>query len=907
MQDSAELISDSEETPPVIASHSIAGHTPMMQQYLRIKSQYPDILLFYRMGDFYELFFEDAKIASRILSITLTARGQHQGLPIAMAGVPFHAAENYMAKLLKQGYAIAICEQIGDLKTSKGPIERKVVRILTRGTVSDTAFLDDDQDSFLMAITRDTDQFGLCILNLTSGKLELFELPDVASLKEEIARINPSEIIADECLQAELSRVLPGLQFKPKTNFSIQQGLRILEKQFSESVLKKIEGKYSSIALGAVDGLFHYLQHTQQHQLNHLQALSFENRGQYLQLDPATRKHLELTSNSSGTDSHTLFSILNRTQTPMGSRLLKRWIHQPLLDRERILARQQAIQVLLEEADLSHSTLRPLHDFERIVARVGLGNAKPRDLIALRSILGILPELKKQLKTMEKNTLFPNSLLAHLETEVQTFDELFALLKQALVENDCPLHIRDGGVIALGYDSALDELLTLSDNAHQFLIELEQKEKARTGFGTLKVAYNRVHGYYIEISRLQAQTIPLDYQRRQTMKNAERFITPELKSFEDKMLSAKDRALAREKELYEDLLKKILPDIAALVRCAQALAQVDVLMSLALCARHLRWVPPRFSNDKIIQIESGRHPVVEQVSQAAFVPNDIFLDSASQLLLITGPNMGGKSTFMRQVALIVLLSAMGSFVPATQACIGVVDRIFTRIGASDDLAGGRSTFMVEMAETAYILQHATSRSLILMDEIGRGTSTFDGLSLAYAIATHLANHVHAFVLFATHYFELTELESICAGVKNFHLTATEMNGQLYFQHQVKPGAANQSYGLSVAKLAGVPDVVIQMAKEKLSELEVHAHLENSQCDSKSQDILQNKDHLAFQEQSKKSISIFEKKQNDFLTQSDLLSQSSPVLDSLQSLKLDGITPKQALDYLYEWQLALKRK
>lgn len=793
----------------------IKHHTPMMQQYLRIKADYPDTLLFYRMGDFYELFFEDAQKVARILDITLTARGQSAGKPIPMAGVPFHAAESYMARLLRQGLAIAVCEQVGDPKTSIGPVERQVVRLLTPGTVSDAAFLDDKQDNFLVAMHAEKNTFGMAYLDVSSGRFHLLEVEGLEALHAEIERLHPTELLICEEMDTSLLGQRTGmLRKRPPWEFEKETSLRLLTQQMQTHDLAAFGCADMTAALSAAGCLLHYTKETQRTKLPHIRAIYVERRDESIMLDAATRRNLELVTNLSGGEEYTLAYVFDHTATTMGSRLLKRWLNRPLRDKTTLQARQASINNLLQDRrylDL-HKVLSNVGDLERILARIALKSARPRDLVEVRNTLSTLPELQQVLAFCETPHL---KKLAH---HIHEYPALCALLIKAIVDNP-PVTIRDGGVIALGYDAELDELLALSENAGAFLLEMEEREKARTGLSTLKVGYNRVHGFYIEISRAQAEHAPTDYIRRQTLKNAERFITPELKRYEDRALSSREKALAREKLLYDRLLDIILKDLPALQDTAQALAELDVITNFAERADSLQLCCPTLIDEPGISIQAGRHPVVEAVLTTPFVPNDVEVHDRQRMLLITGPNMGGKSTYMRQIALIVLLAHVGSFVPAKTARIGPIDRIFTRIGAADDLVSGRSTFMVEMTETANILHHATPKSLVLMDEIGRGTSTFDGLSLAFATAEYLAHHIKAFTLFATHYFELTTLDKDIPQIKNIHFDATEQNDKIIFLHAVHPGPANQSYGIQVAQLAGVPRPVIHMAKQKLAELE----------------------------------------------------------------------------------------
>ncbi|MFZ2315735.1 MAG: DNA mismatch repair protein MutS [Gammaproteobacteria bacterium] len=847
------------------ATKEQSAHTPMMQQYLRIKAEYPQTLLFYRMGDFYELFFEDAQKAAQLLNITLTARGQSAGNPIPMAGVPFHSAEGYMAKLIRAGLSVAICEQMSEPKAGTGPVDRQVVRVLTPGTVSDAAFLDDHSDNLLVSLQADGEQYGIAVLDMSAGRFHLLEVEGDEALSSELARLKPAELLVNDHWEHPILRdYIHQVRRRAPWEFEYATALRLLTTQMQTYDLSGFGCDQLSTAISAAGSLLQYAKETQRAAMPHVRTIKIERREDSLILDAASRRNLELVTNLSGGQEHTLSSVLDHTRNAMGSRLLKRWLNRPLRDKTILTARQESVAQLLADHLYTHlqKTLREAADLERILARVALKTARPRDLIALRSTLALLPTLQEQL------TPFNAPLLQQLQQTLSEFPALYDLLTRAIIENP-PVTIRDGGVIAKGYDAELDELLELSENAGDYLVKLEEQEKQRTGFSTLKVGYNRVHGYYIEISRLQAQEIPADYIRRQTLKNAERFITPELKAFEDKALSARDRALAREKILYDDLLEKILPELAVLQASAESIAEIDVLANFAERAAHLNWCCPTLSNEPGIHITAGRHPVVEQVAEHAFVPNDVVLDQKRRMLMITGPNMGGKSTYMRQIALIVLLTHIGSFVPATGANIGPIDRIFTRIGAADDLASGRSTFMVEMTETANILHNATSQSLVLMDEIGRGTSTFDGLSLAWSCAHHLAQGIRAFTLFATHYFELIALEDEVSTVHNVHLDATEHGDKIIFLHTVQPGPANQSYGIQVAQLAGVPHTVIQRAKEKLRALE----------------------HQAYQS----GVATHPPKQHDLFVEPE---EEHPVIARLQSIQPDQLTAKEALDMLY---------
>jgi DNA mismatch repair protein MutS len=841
-------------------------HTPMMQQYLRIKSQHKDMLVLYRMGDFYELFYDDARKAAKLLNITLTKRGQSAGNPIPMAGVPYHAVESYLAKLVKFGESVAICEQIGDPAKAKGPVERQVVRIITPGTVSDEALLEEKKDNILAALHSHNNQYGIASLDITSGRFHITEVKSQEALLAELERIKPVELLLSETFEnSELLKNFSGIKHRPLWDFEFDGAIRLLTQQFQTHDLSGFGCLDSPTALSAAGCLLQYVKETQRTALPHIRSIQAEHHEDGVILDATTRRNLELVVNFQGNSENTLAEILDKTATNMGSRLLRRWISRPLRDQQTLLKRQQAIQNILEthQYENLHNTLQSISDIERILARVALKSARPRDLIALRETFSLLPQLQKHLQKLEM------PLLKTLAKNISEFPELYDLLQRALVDNP-PVIIRDGGVLATGYDETLDELRALSEHAGQFLIDLEKQERERTNISTLKVGYNRIHGYFIEISKAQAQQAPQEYIRRQTLKNAERFIIPELKEFEDKVLSSRSRALAREKILYDELLDKLLIHLAKLQICAENIAKLDVINNLAERAQTLNLVAPQLNQNIGIEIIAGRHPVVEQVLEEPFIPNDTSFNNERRMLIITGPNMGGKSTYMRQTALIVLLACIGSFVPAKKASIGPIDRIFTRIGAADDLAGGRSTFMVEMTETANILHNATEQSLVLMDEIGRGTSTFDGLSLAWAVAAHLAEKIKAFTLFATHYFELTTLPDHTANTFNIHLDAIEHDDKIVFLHSVQEGPANQSYGLQVAQLAGVPRDVIRNAKQKLLQLENNS-VENNIIAVNHTPI-----------------------QNDLF----ISSENHPALKKLQEINLNDLTPKEALDVLY---------
>lgn len=849
---------------------NLSSFTPMMQQYLKIKAEHPDILLFYRMGDFYELFFDDAKRASQLLDISLTKRGKTDGDPIPMAGVPYHAVEGYLAKLVQLGESVAICEQIGDPATSKGPVERKIVRIVTPGTISDEALLPERQDNLIACVYYEKKIFGLATLDMSSGRFQISELADEAALTTELQRIMPVEILyPEDFAYIRLLEPYKGLRRRPTWEFELVTAIKLLTKQFGTQDLKGFGVDKAIVALCAAGCLLQYAKETQRTALPHINAISLSQERDFIVIDVASRRNLELTQNLAGGTENTLASVLDYCSTPMGSRLLKRWIHQPLRHKKSLLNRQNAVKNLIQQERYSDfkPLLQQIGDMERILARIALRSARPRDLTRLRQALGQLPQIIQLLQQHNQHQQFDMLL-----SKLQDFSELFALLTQAIIETP-PLLIRDGGVIAPGYHQELDEWRELATGATQYLENLEIRERQQTGIDTLKIGYNAVHGYYIQISRGQAERAPTHYIRRQTLKNAERFIIPELKDYEDKVLKAKGAALALEKQLYDELFDLLLPHLSALQTTSLTLAELDVLANLAERAETLNYVAPTFSEQTLISIEAGRHPVVETVLQDPFIANPLDLNQKRHLLIITGPNMGGKSTYMRQTALITLMAYIGSFVPAQQAVIGPIDRIFTRIGASDDLASGRSTFMVEMSEMANILHQASPQSLVLIDEIGRGTSTYDGLSLAWACAEWLATQLKSLTLFATHYFELTSLPQQLPGCLNIHLDAKEHNDTIAFMHSVQEGAANKSYGIAVAQLAGVPRPVIQLAKQKLKQLE-KLSLQNSQINDYQTEL-------------------------DFNPEPEFDANSEAILQQLAQIDPDDLTPKQALAMLYQ--------
>jgi len=839
----------------------ITAHTPMMQQYLRLKAEHPDILLFYRMGDFYELFYDDAKRASQLLEISLTKRGASAGEPIPMAGVPYHAVESYLAKLVQLGESVAICEQIGDPALSKGPVERKVVRIVTPGTISDEALLQERHDNLLAAIVQSPQGFGYATLDISSGRFRLSEPADSETMAAELQRTNPAELLYPEDLQAmSLIDQRRGLRRRPLWEFEIDTARQQLNLQFGTRDLNGFGVEQAHQALRAAGCLLQYVKDTQRTSLPHIRSLSMERQQDSIIMDAATRRNLEITQNLAGGTENTLAAVLDRTVTPMGSRMLKRWLHMPLRDAQVINQRQDAIAELQSLSDTLQPVLRQVGDLERILARLALRTARPRDLARMRHAFQQLPELNALLANVD------SSALIRLRERMGEFTELRELLEAAVIEAP-PVLIRDGGVIAPGYNAELDEWRALADGATDYLDRLEIREREKLGLDTLKVGFNAVHGYYIQVSRGQSEHVPIHYVRRQTLKNAERYIIPELKEYEDKVLTSKGKALALEKSLYEALFDQLLPHLEALQLSAAALAELDVLSNLAERAWTLNYCRPALQDKPGIKITGGRHPVVEQVLKEPFIANPLSLAPQRRMLIVTGPNMGGKSTYMRQAALIALMTWIGSFVPAEEVTIGPMDRIFTRIGAADDLASGRSTFMVEMTETANILHNATEHSLVLMDEIGRGTSTYDGLSLAWACAESLANRIKAMTLFATHYFELTTLPEKMEGVFNVHLDAVEHGDTIAFMHSVQEGAASKSYGLAVAALAGVPKEVIKRARNKLKELETLSNNSASSTVDGSQLPL-------------------------------LVEETSPAVEALEALDPDTLTPRQALEWIY---------
>ncbi len=852
-------------------SPATAAHTPMMQQYLRIKAEYPHVLLFYRMGDFYEMFYDDARRAAQLLDIALTQRGTSAGAPIPMAGVPAATLDTYLVRLVRRGESVAICEQRGEPGKTKGPMEREVVRIVTPGTVTDEALLDERRDTLLACAYPAGGRFGLAWLDLSSGRFTVMELNGPGPLATELERLRPAELLVPEGAEPVGLDDYPW-RARPAWQFDAGAAARHLSEQFQTRDLAGFGCEGMPLAITAAGALLAYVRETQKAAVPHLRALSVEQADDALLMDPATRRNLELDESLAGRPELTLAGVYDQTATAMGARLLRRWLNRPLRDHATLRARYDAVAALI--ADAHHvrlqAALRQVGDLERILARVALRSARPRDLVQLRAALGAMPALRAALAAPQ------SALLGELTAALGEHTEEHALLCRAVVES--PPHVlRDGGVLAPGFDRELDELRLLGGDTEQFLGALERQERERSGLSSLRLGFNRVQGFFIEVSRSQAEQVPANYIRRQTVKSAERFITPELKAFEDKVLGARERSLAREKELYEGLLETLIAALPALQRTTAAIGELDVLGCFAERALSLDGVRPELVATPMLAIEAGRHPVVERARREAFVPNDLCLDDTRRLLIITGPNMGGKSTYMRQTALIAVLAHVGCFVPARRAVIGPLDRIFTRIGASDDLAGGRSTFMLEMTETANILNNATASSLVLMDEIGRGTSTFDGLSLAWACAAYIANRVRSFTLFATHYFELTSLALEAPGVANVHVEAVEHGEKLVFLHSVREGPANQSYGLQVAALAGIPKSVIQQARRYLTELE------------RERDAL--REHTSPQGELALQVAPMPPQ----------MPATSPALLALRAIDANAVSPREALELLFRLQ------
>ncbi|MGR3913402.1 MAG: DNA mismatch repair protein MutS [Gammaproteobacteria bacterium] len=856
-----------------LAQQPLSAHTPMMRQYLALKADYPDTLLLYQMGDFYELFYEDAERAAKLLDITLTTRSKSAGRPIPMAGVPHHSIDQYLAKLVRQSVSVAVCEQIGDPATSKGPVERKVTRVITPGTLIEENLLADRSENLTAALLESGGRIGVAVLEISSGRFTGFELENRERLDGELARIGAAEILLGEN-QDELAQAIarhPEPAKIPDWYYEEARAGRALCEIFAVHDLSAFGADAFPLAARAAGALLQYVRDLHGDNIPHLRGIRFRRDDDAIIIDPVSRANLEIERGRDGRDEHTLVGLFDRCATPMGARMLRRWFGQPTRDQAALRARHEAIDWLRDGRHAAiDAALQPIGDIERILARIALQSARPRDLTRLRAALGALPQLAPLLAEADA------PLLRELRESLAPQPELHDLLERALPEQP-PSTLRDGGVLRDEYDAELGELRHLQRDSGAFLLELEGREKLRTGIATLRVQYNRVHGYYIELPRSRSENAPAEYTRRQTVKNAERFVTEELKEFEEKIMSARGRALAREKQLYRQLLEQLAPRVGALQLCADALARLDLLRNFAERAQALRLVRPLLCAHMTLAIERGRHPVVENAMDGDFIPNSLRLDAATRMQLITGPNMGGKSTYMRQVAVTALLAHTGCYVPAESAAIGPIDRIFTRIGASDDLAGGRSTFMVEMTEMAHILRNVTENSLVLVDEIGRGTSTFDGLALAWACAGALSRRARPCVLFSTHYFELTALAEQLPGMVNVHLDAVEHAAGIVFLYRVLPGPANQSFGLHVARLAGMPCEVVAAAREKLDELEAQ--------------YMDAAGRPGGREPPQASIFTHEK------------SAHSAVIEQLKRLNLDKISPREALDLLYDLRAA----
>ena len=887
-------------------------NTPMMKQYLKIKAEHPEQLLFYRMGDFYELFFDDAKLASQLLNISLTARGKSNGEAIPMAGVPYHAAENYLAKLVKMGRSVAICEQIGDPATSKGPVDRKVVRIITPGTITDEALLEERAESILAAVcvgkSSNSDKnrsttFGIAYIELASGRFNLLDCHSEQALQANLARIKPTELLYPEGASfVHLLGNMKGKRKRPVWEFDHQTAVTKLNQQFATHNLDGFGVNANAVGICSAGCVLQYINETQRTQLLHINSITQESLSDSLLMDAATQQNLELTRNLSGSSEHTLLSAIDHTSTNMASRLLQRYLHRPTTSFDEIAHRHSIINSLLaSEIDEVKDIFKQIGDLERILARVALRSARPRDFARLSIALASLPNLQAFISELLLNEQSPSQEnskntgkqhIAHYQSNISIYPQLSALLQNAVIENP-PMVLRDGGVIKPGFNEELDHLRDLADGATDYLRQLETRERERTGISTLKVNYNRVHGFFIEVSRANSNQVPADYVRRQTLKNNERYIIQELKDHEDKVLTSQSRALALEKRLYEALFDEFIPHLPQLLNSAAYIAKFDVLTNFAECALSLNLHQPALVNENMLTYNNGRHLVVEQVMQTPFIANPIYMDKKRRMLMVTGPNMGGKSTYMRQTALIVILAYIGCFVPATDAKIGPIDQIFTRIGAADDLASGRSTFMVEMTETANIMHNATAQSLVLMDEIGRGTSTYDGLSLAWACAQQLANKTKSFTLFATHYFELTELSEQFPQVENVHLTALEHGEDIKFMHKVEQGAASRSFGIQVAKLAGVPKVVIDLAKTKLAQLEA---------------MQANESQISGKRSKTKAEIATSDSQGDAHKQLNMaLDEPHWLEDAIQALDLDSLTPRESQAVLYQLKTKINDK
>ncbi len=843
------------------------SHPPMIRQYLSIKADYPNDLLFYRMGDFYELFFEDAVVAADLLEITLTSRGKNRGTPIPMCGVPFHAVDNYLSRLVAMGRSAVICEQVGDPNATRGPVERRVQRIVTPGTLTEESLLDATHESVLMAINTYAAKHhyaGVAWINLSTGLFSVAATRSRTELSTLVDSVRPTEVLVPEGAKEKWDNATPR-QLDP-LRFDSALGTSMLANHFGTKDLTGFGIAKLDLVVGAAAAALTYAQEACRQPLDFIEAIRLHSDSSILHMDAQTRRNLEIDRRIQSSDQHgTLFDVVDFTATPMGSRLVRHWLNEPCRDIEIVRARHEVVEGLLEQrmSDSLAKTLRPVGDLQRIVTRIAMGTATPRDLVRTKVAIQCHSQV---LELIEKLDL-PNEIEALAQHS--GLNKVRNLIERAIVDEP-PATSREGGMIAQGFDAALDELRAVRSEASNYLQDLEQRERDRTGVPTLRVGHNRVHGYYIELTRAQSSEVPDDYVRRQTLKNTERFVTQELWEFEEKYLRSESDALEREKRLYADLVATIGESAKQLRQAADALARIDVLNGFAEAAREHGYIRPEFTDSSSLSIEDGKHPVLSAGPGLDFVPNSIDMHEFRRMLVVTGPNMGGKSTYMRQTALIVILAYAGSFVPAKRAVIGPIDGIFTRIGASDDLSGGQSTFMVEMTETANILHNATSSSLVLLDEIGRGTSTYDGLALALAIAHSMAQTVRAFTLFSTHYFELTALAQKLETVHNVHLNAVEHNRKVVFLHSVEDGPASQSYGIHVARLAGIPGRVLQHARNQLHKLE----------------------QLAIKSGESNYIDLFE----EHLEHEDY---DHPAIERLRQTDLDELSPRAAHELLYE--------
>ncbi|MDO4600748.1 MAG: DNA mismatch repair protein MutS [Eubacteriales bacterium] len=873
--------------------------SPMMQEYVKTKEEYKDCILLYRLGDFYEMFFEDALTASKELEITLTGKdcGLEERAP--MCGVPFHSVETYINRLIEKGYKVAICEQVEDPKKAKGLVKREVVRIVTPGTTLDATSLDETKNNYLMSIVYIEDHFGCAIADITTGDCFLTELDKAQKLLDEINKFAPAEIICNE------SFLMSGVDTEDLKNrlgicifsqepwyFDDELCRKTLKEHFQVNSLEGLGIEEFESGVLAAGALFLYLQETQKTALSHMAGIRPYSAEKYMLIDSSSRRNLELVETLREKQKRgSLLWVLDKTKTAMGARTLRSYVEQPLIDQEEIENRLSAIEELNEHPmlrDEIREYLQPIYDLERLISRISYKSANPRDMIAFASSLEMLPHIKQVLKE------FSSPVLKQLEEEMDSLLDISGLIKKAIVDEP-PIAQKDGGIIREGYNEDVDKFRHSRTDGKKWLSELEARERERTGIRTMKIKYNRVFGYSLEITNAFKDQVPDNYIRKQTLTNAERYITQELKELEDLILGAEDKLYALEYELFCEVRDKVGAEVVRIQKTAKAVAVIDVLASLALVAQRNNYVRPKINSTGIIDIKNGRHPVVEQmIENDMFIANDTYLDNQKKRIsIITGPNMAGKSTYMRQTALIVLMAQIGSFVPAEKANIGIVDRIFTRVGASDDLASGQSTFMVEMTEVANILRNATSKSLLILDEIGRGTSTFDGLSIAWAVVEHISNTklCGAKTLFATHYHELTELEGKISGVNNYCIAVKEKGDDIVFLRKIVKGGADKSYGIQVAKLAGVPDTVIQRAKElveELSDADITAAVKDLTAPKKKQKIQYDQVDMA-------QMSLFD------------TVQDNDIIDEIKGLEIGNLTPMEALNILYNLQNKIKNR